>query len=95
LTSRADVRLVDSATAPSLAVTLLSWQLETAGGGRLAGAIELQFTGSDRVVRAEVVRDTEPVSPELPGNLAVAAGRLLRRLSSEGVTRVLNGKTTQ
>ena len=38
-----------SASAPALAVTLLSWQLESAGGTRLVGAVEVQFTATDRV----------------------------------------------
>ena len=88
LTSRSDVRLVDVATAPSVAVTLLAWHLDATGGTRLVGAVELQYTGPDRVVRSQVVRATEPVSEPLPGNLASAAGRLLRRLASESATRV-------
>jgi hypothetical protein len=89
LASARDVRLVDSGTASALAVTLLVWQLESAAGGtRLAGAIELQLAGADRGVNAGVVRDSEPVSADLPGDLAPAAGRLLRRLASEAVTRV-------
>jgi uncharacterized lipoprotein YmbA len=88
LTSRADIQLVDAASAPALAVTLLAWQLESAGTPRLVGTIEVQFTAADRVVRAQVVSENEPVSMELPGDLAAAAGRLLRRLASEGVTRM-------
>ena len=88
LTSRPDIRLVDNANAPALAATLLVWQLESAGTPQLAGAIEFQVTGADRVVRAEVVKESEPVSAALPGNLADASGRLLRRLASEGVTRI-------
>ena len=88
LTSRADVRLVDHASASTLAVTLLAWNLDTAGEPRLVGAIEIQITGADRVVRTQVVKEREPVSAELPGNVAAAAGRLLQRLASEGVTRV-------
>ncbi|HUK35095.1 MAG TPA: hypothetical protein VLV86_14345 [Vicinamibacterales bacterium] len=88
LISRPDVRLVDDASAPALAVTLLAWQLESAGTPRLTGAIELQLTGADRVVLAEVVKESEPVSAALPGNLADASGRLLRRLAAEGITRM-------
>jgi hypothetical protein len=91
LTSRGDVSLVDAAGAPALAVTLLAWHLEhleSAGMMRLVGAIELQLTGADRVVHAEVVRESEPISSELPGNLSSAAGRLLRHLANEGVTRM-------
>jgi hypothetical protein len=88
LTSRADVRLVDNANASALAVTLLTWNLDTSGEPRLVGAIEIQIAGADRVVRTQVVKESEPVSLELPGNVAAAAGRLLHRLASEGVTRV-------
>ena len=88
LTARADVRLVETTNASALAVTLLMWNLDTSGEPRLVGAIEVQITGADRVVRTQVVKDSEPVSAELPGNVAAAAGRLLHRLASEGVTRV-------
>ena len=93
LTTRSDVRLVDVATAPSVAVTLLAWHLDATGGSHLVGAVELQYTGPDRVVRSQVVRATEPVSEPLPGNLASAAGRLLRRLASESATRVTREST--
>jgi|SRR5215470_3452088 len=81
------VRLVDAGRASTLAATLLVWDLESAGGARLVGAVEFQITGTDRVVHTQVVRASEPVSAELPGDLAAAAGRLLRRLASEGLTR--------
>jgi hypothetical protein len=86
--SSPDVRLVDNGGAPALAATLLIWDLESAGETRLVGAVEFQVTGTDRVVHAQVVRASEPVSPELPGDLAAAAGRLLRRLASEGLACV-------
>ena len=88
LASSNNVRLVDSGRAPALAATLLVWDLESAGETRLVGAVEFQVTGADRVVRTKVVRAGEPVSAELPGNLAEAAGRLLRRLASEGIACV-------
>ena len=79
------VRLVDTGRAPTLAATLLVWELESAGETRLVGAVEFQVTGTDRVVHTQVARASEPVSAELPGDLAAAAGRLLRRLASEGL----------
>jgi hypothetical protein len=84
--SSPDVRVVDAARAPALAATLLVWDLESTGGARLVGAVEFQITGTDRVVHTQVARASEPVSAELPGDLAAAAGRLLRRLASEGLT---------
>lgn len=88
LASSPDVRHVDVASIPTLSVTLLAWHLESAGATRLVGAIELQLTTNDRVVHTHVVRDSESVSAELPGDLAAAAGRLLRRLASESVARI-------
>ena len=82
------LRLVDLASSPSLATTLLAWHLEFAGEIRLVGAAEFQLTGTDRVVHLLLVRANEPVSAELPGNLAVAAGRLMRRLAHDGLTLV-------
>jgi hypothetical protein len=84
------VRIVDSPNAIVLAVTLLAWQLELKDdtATRLLGAIEVRITAGDHVVRTEVVRDSELVSGTLPGDLSVAAGRLLRRLSSAVSKRV-------
>ena len=52
--------------------------------------MEFQITGTDRVVHTQVVRASEPASAVLPGDLAVSAGRLLRRLASEGLKGVEN-----
>jgi hypothetical protein len=92
LSSSAALRLVDVAGATTLATTLLAWQLESANGTRLVGAVEFLVTGMDHVVQTEVVRGSEPVSDGLPGNLATAAGRLLRRLASEGLARVARAR---
>jgi hypothetical protein len=88
LTSSPALRLVDVAGAPTVAATLLVWHLETGGGTRLVGAVEFQTTRTDHVVQTQVVQASEAVSANLPGDLAAAAGRLLRRLAMEGVTRV-------
>jgi hypothetical protein len=90
--SNPDIRLVDVGRSPVLAATLLVWNLESAGGTRLVGAVEFQTTGVDRMVHTQVARASEPVSGELPGDLAAAAGRLLRRLASEGLTLVSSGR---
>ena len=88
LTSSRVLRLVDVASAPTVAATLLVWHLETGGGTRLVGAVEFQVTRIDHVVQTQVVQATEAVSADLPGDLAAAAGRLLRRLALEGLMRV-------
>jgi hypothetical protein len=85
--SSPNVLLVETGDATTLAATLLVWDLESA---RLMGAVEFQVTGTDRVVHTQVVQDSEPVSAQLPGNLAAAAGRLLRRLASEGLRLAAN-----
>jgi hypothetical protein len=76
------VQLVDSGSAEAMSVTLITWHLETADSVQLVGAVELVVTTADRVVQAHVIRRSEPVSSELPGNLAAAAGRLLQTLAS-------------
>lgn len=86
--SRPDVRLVDGDRAPDLAATLLVWNLEFQGGARFVGIVEFQIRGIDGVLDTRVVRASEPVATELPGDLAVVAGRLLRRLASEGLALV-------
>jgi hypothetical protein len=88
LTSSRVLRLVDVASAPTVAATLLVWHLETGGGTQLVGAVEFQITGTDHVVQTQVVQASEAVSADLPGDLAAAAGRLLRRLALEGLMRV-------
>ena len=92
LAANPEVRLVDAGNAPALAATLLVWDLESAGETQLVGAVEFQFTGTDRGVRTQVVRASERVSGELPGNLATAAGSLLRRLVSDGVNRMTSAR---
>jgi hypothetical protein len=87
LASSPGVTLVDAGAAPTMAVTLLEWDLDESSEGQLAGALEIETTDADRVVRTEVVRRTQPVSAELPGNLAQAAGRLLHDLASDCVAR--------
>jgi hypothetical protein len=85
------VRLVDSGNVVAMAVTLTAWHLESTDRVRLVGAVELVVTGSDRTVHDHVIRGSEPVSSELPGDLAAAAGRLLQRLASASLTRVSGG----
>ena len=88
--SSPNVRLVDSSSATALAATLLVWNLDSTGKTELVGAVEFQVTRTDRVVHTQVVRSSENVSAELPGDLALAAGRLLRRLASEGLASVVS-----
>ena len=87
LASSPDVRLVDAGDVPAMAVTLLVWQLESADSRQLVGAVELSVTAADRSIRTQVIRGSEPVSAELPGNLAAAAGRLLHSLAVECLAR--------
>jgi len=88
LTSSPRLQLVDVANAPTLATTLLVWQLESGSGTRLVGAVEFRFTRTDHVVETQVVQASEAVSANLPGDLAAAAGRLLHRFALEGLMRV-------
>ena len=85
--SSPDVQLVDSGSATAMSVTLITWHLETADSVQLVGAVELVVTTADRAVQAHLIRRSEPVSSELPGNLAAAAGRLLQTLASASVAR--------
>ncbi len=82
------VRLVDSGNVTAMAVTLTAWHLESTDRVRLIGAVELVVTGSDRAVHDHVIHASEPVSAELPGDLAAAAGRLLQRLAAASLLRV-------
>jgi len=86
--SNPNLRLVDSASAPTVAATLIVWDLESPGGTQLVGAVEFQVTGTDRAIHSKVVRASEPVTGEMPGDLAAVAGRLLRHLASEGLTSI-------
>ena len=88
--SRPDLRLVDAGHAKTVAATLLEWDLDAAPEMKIVGAVECQVTGPDRIIHTHVVRASEPVSADLPGDLAVASGRLLRRLASEGLLRATN-----
>jgi len=90
IASNPDVRLVDLGSAPSLAVTLVVWQIEAAPSPRLVGAVEIQVTTTERAVHSEIVRAEEPISADLPGDLAAAAGRLLGRLATDCLSRVMH-----
>jgi hypothetical protein len=70
---------VDSSSAPTLAATLLVWDLESREGTQLVGAVEFQVTWTDRAVNTQLVRDSEAVLAEKPGDLPLAAGRLASR----------------
>ena len=87
-----NVHLVDVASAPVMVATLLEWQVESGSETKLVGAVEVRFTGIDRAVRTQVVRAAEPVSGELPGTLAAAAGRLLHRLASGALASVVQNR---
>jgi hypothetical protein len=80
-----DIRLVDTGDATTLAATLLVWDLESDGEMQLVGEVEFQAITTDRKVHSKVIRGSEPVKGELPGDLAVVAGRLMRRLASQGL----------
>ena len=88
--SSPELRLADDYDVPALAANLLSWNLESSGGTRLVGAVEFQVTGTDRVIHTQIVRGNESVSGELPGDLAAAAGLLMRHLASQGLSLALS-----
>ena len=91
--SSSDIRLVDVGSAPSLAVTLVVWQIEAAPSPRLVGAVEVQVTTTDRAVHSEIIRAEEPIASDLPGDLAAAAGRLLGRIANDCVSRVMRQRS--
>jgi hypothetical protein len=78
-----DLQMVETATAPAVAVTLLSWFMEdTAGGPHLVGAVEVRVTDAERAVHTSLHEAAVPVSRDLPGNLAVQAAQLLGDLAA-------------
>jgi hypothetical protein len=90
IASNPDIRLVDLGSAPSLAVTLVVWQIDAAPSPRLVGAVEIQVTTTARAVHSEIIRAEEPIAADLPGDLAAAAGRLLGRLATDCLSRVMH-----
>jgi hypothetical protein len=86
--SNPNLRLVDSASATEVAATLLTLNLDSQNETRLVVAVEFQVTGTDRAIQSRVVQASEPVTGELPGDLAAVAGRLLRRMASEGLRNI-------
>ena len=50
---------------------------------------------ADRMVRTQMIRRSEPVSTELPGNLAAAAGRLLQSLAAESRARAIQAVSSK
>ena len=89
IASNPDLRLVDVRGSRSLAVTLVTWQLEAAPSPRLVGVVEVEVTTPDRAVHSEILRAEEAISADLPGDLSVAASRLLGRLASDCLSRVM------
>jgi hypothetical protein len=87
--SNPKLRFVDAGDVPALGAHLLAWNLEFSGGTRLVGAVEFETIGTDRVVHTQIVRGSESVSGELPGDLAAVAGRLMRQLAMEGLSLTL------
>jgi hypothetical protein len=85
--SSAELRLVDAGGVSTLAVTLTTWHLESADRTHLVGTIEFVLTTADRTFVTQVVREAEPVSPEMPGDLAAGAGRLLNRLAGASLAQ--------
>ena len=92
LASSPDVRLVDVGQRAGAGRDAARLAARVRAETKLVGAVEFRFTGTDRVVHTQVVRASEPVSGELPGDLAAAAGRLLRRLAAEGLTSVVQNR---
>jgi hypothetical protein len=90
IASSPDIRLVDVGRAPSLAVTLVVWQIEATPSPRLVGAVEVEMATTDRAVISAIIRAEEPIAADLPGDLAVAAGRLLGRLATDCLSRVMH-----
>ena len=90
IASNPDIRLVDLGSARSLAVTLVVWQIDAAPSPRLVGAVEIQVTTTERAVHSEIVRAEEPIAADLPGDLAAAGGRLLGRLATDCLSRVIH-----
>jgi hypothetical protein len=80
-----NVDIVDTSDAPTLAVTLIAFHLESA---RLVAAVELRIKDREQRLQTQVVRAEEPVDSELPGNIAVAAGDLLHRLATSCLASV-------
>jgi hypothetical protein len=88
--SNPNLRLVDSVSAPTVAPTLLVWDIESSNETRLVGALEIQVVGTDHAIHSTVVRASERITGEMPGDLAVVAGRLMRHLASDGLMSVAN-----
>ena len=88
IASNPDIRLVDIRGAPTLGLTLVAWEIETAPSPRMVGAVEVQVTTVERAIHSEMIRGEEPIAADLPGDLAAAAGRLLQRLASDALACV-------
>jgi hypothetical protein len=93
IASSPDIRLVDALSAPSLAVTLVAWQIAAAPSPRLVGSVEVQVTTTDKSVHSEIIRAEEPIAADLPGDLAAAAGRLLGRLATDCLSVVMRQRS--
>src|SRR4029079_17461500 len=82
IASNPDIRLVDIRGAPTVRLTLVSWEIDAARSPRMVGAVEVQVTTVERAIHSEMIRGEEPIAADLPGDLAAAAGPPLRSLSA-------------
>jgi hypothetical protein len=89
LSSSRDLQFVDTVNATTMGVTLVAWHLESTSSSQLDGAVEVVVTRTDRTVSTQIIRGNEPVSGELPDDLADAAGRLLQALAAESLSRAV------
>ena len=76
------------ARAPALAATLLVWDLESREGHDSSGLSSFRSREPTVWSTHKWYEPASPFQPELPGDLAAAAGRLLRHLASEGLRAV-------
>jgi hypothetical protein len=88
IASNPELRQVDATSASALAVTVLAWQIESGASRRLIGAVEIKLTRPDRTVHSQIIRAEEALSADLPGDLSVAAGRLLGRIAADCLSHV-------
>jgi hypothetical protein len=83
--SNTKFRIVDTSDAPTVAVTLIAFHLESTPDGtgkRLVAVAELRVIDREHRVKTQIVEAEAAVDSELPGNLAVAAGNVLHRIAT-------------
>jgi hypothetical protein len=93
IASNPDIRLVDIRGDRALAVTLVTWQLESSPGPRLVGAVEVEVTRTDRTMHSAPI--CPAICPPPPDACWGASPPIAWRVSRARARNTVSSRTTR